>query len=360
MFGPGEGIDILYNGTASGDIAIQLLNSGFDVDQFRPYIGDDGRFYRDHYNEETGELEAILTNTQAALRKEDWFVLEEELMEAAKPPLNFVSSVVSKGLEKKLPGGWGTMFMQWERMTNISPAKIGMDPVGQAESDRPLFDLQNLPIPIIWKDFQFTARQLAAARKGQPLETTTGQLAARRVAELSEQLNLGTIAATPQFGGYPVYGLVNFPGRLTKVMTNPTANGWTPQVTAEEVMDMKQQSVASYHRGPWTLFVSQPWDTILDRDYSAAKETPNVLRDRIMKIRGITSIEVVDWLAGYEMVLVQNTQDVFRVINGMNLTTLQWPTHGGQLINFKVMMIMTPHPRADIYGNCGIVDGVAP
>lgn len=355
---PDVSMDFLFNGQGSGDVVSMLLNNNFDTDVFRPYLGDDGRTYINQV--QNGEDVAVpINNVQAVLRKDDWLLLDEQVMKAARPALQLVAAMRGIGLEFNVPGGWAKSFLQWERMTNISGAKISMDGIDQPQADRPLFDLNNLPLPLIHKEFQFTARQLAASRQGSsPLDTTTGELAGERVAEMAEQLALGTISATPSYGGYPVYGLCNFPGRLTKTMTLPTANGWTPSLLVEEVIAMRQQSVANWNRGPFDLYVSLPWDNYMDQDYSAAKGE-NTVRARLNNITGIQRIITLDWLAGYEMILVQRKPTTARLVIGMELTTIQWPSHGNMQQNFKVMMICVPQLRNDIYGNCGIVHGVS-
>ena len=42
---------------------------------------------------------------------------------------------------------------------------------------------------------------------------------------------------------------------------------------------------------------------------------------------------------------------------GADITTVQWESHGGMQINFKVMAIMVPQLRADFTGQTGIVHG---
>ncbi len=121
---------------------------------------------------------------------------------------------------------------------------------------------------------------------------------------------------------------------------------------------MRQQSTNAYHWGPWRLYNSPGWDTYLDKDYSASKGD-NTLRDRLLKIRGISSIETVDYLSDYQLVLVQQTSDVCRIVIGMDITTLQWESHGGMQLNFKVMAIMVPQMRSDVNDRTGIVHGTA-
>ena len=57
------------------------------------------------------------------------------------------------------------------------------------------------------------------------------------------------------------------------------------------------------------------------------------------------------------MVLVQMTSDVIRAVVGMEFQTLQWPTEGGMLLNFKVMGIIVPQVRVDINHRTGLVHG---
>ena len=94
----------------------------------------------------------------------------------------------------------------------------------------------------------------------------------------------------------------------------------------------------------------------MDDDYSSAKGD-NTLRERIAKIDNITSVDTLDTLTGYQMLLIQQTSDVIREVVGMDMTTLQWMSHGGLQFNFKVMAIMVPQLRADQNGNTGIVHG---
>jgi hypothetical protein len=240
---------------------------------------------------------------------------------------------------------------------DITPATISMNPSRRSENDRPVFDLQNLPLPVIHKDFDINYRELAVSRNGTtPLDTTMAELAGVKVAEEAEKLVLG-ITDSYSFGGGTVYGYLNYPGRLTKVMTAPTAGGWSPSLTLLEVMQMKAQSVASKRYGPWKLYTSPDWDLYLDGDYSAATPTAATLRERLLKVSGISGIETLDYLTGFTMIMVQQTSDVVRLVIGMEVTTLQWQTNGGMDLHYKVMCIMVPQFRTDINGSTGVVVG---
>jgi hypothetical protein len=324
----------------------------------RPWVGKDGRHYV--ARNQGGKMVAVpLMNANATLRKDEWKILDEAVVMAAKERLRIVADLRSAGLTFTIPNGMGKTVLETETMSDITGASISMDPVREIEGDRPQFELTNLPLPVIHKDFYYSARQVATSRNsGAGLDVTTAQLAARRVAEEAEKLCIGTITS-PTYGGGTVYGLINHPNVITSVdVTAPTDTGWTPAIMVAEVLAMRQASEDKYHYGPWRLNNSPSWYQYLDDDYSASKGD-NTLRMRLQAIKGIQSVDTLDHLTGYKLVLVQQTSDVIRLVMGMDITTVQWETHGGMRLNFKVMAIMVPQVRADYNGNTGIVYGNA-
>lgn len=349
-------MDFILNGQATGDVATTLMMNNFDVNALRPWIGKDNRTYVAVQNA-AGKLVAQPTaNATATLRKDDWIVLDQAIVKAAKERLKAVADLRSAGLTFNIPNGMAKTVLQTETQSDITPAIISMDGMRESETDRPVFELNNLPLPIIHKDFSFSARQVMTSRDGgSPLDTTTAELAGRRVAEEAEKLLLGT-ASSYAYGGGTIYGYTNFPSRLTKVMTAPT--GSNGSVTISEILGMRQQSQDAFHYGPWRLYCSPNWDQYLDTDYSTAKGD-NTLRQRIENINGITSVSTLDYLSGFTMILVQQTSDVVREVTGMDVTTVQWQSQGGMMLHYKVMAIMVPQLRADQNGNTGIVHGTA-
>lgn len=347
--------DFVYNGSAVGDVATRLLSSGFNVNCLRPYIGKDGKTYITT-NKEGQNVAMPIQNTAASLRKDDWKLLDDAIIKAAKPRLRFVGDLRAAGLTYSIPNGMGKTVLETENVGDIGDASISMDGIRQGANDRPIFDLVNLPLPIIHKDFSFSARQIAASRNGgSPLDTTTAELAARKVAEQAEKLALG-VASSYTYGGGTIYGLTNYTNRITRTITSPTASAWTPATHLDDVLNMRQDSQNAYHYGPWVLYYSTAWDRYLDDDYST-QYPGETLRTRIKKIDGITDVRTLDYLTGYDVVLVQMTSDVIREVIGMDITTVQWETQGGMLINFKVMAIMVPQLRTDQNLNTGIVHG---
>jgi hypothetical protein len=335
-----------------------------------------------------------VTNAIATLRKMDWIQLDEAIIKAAKPRLRAFGDLRSSGLSYVIPNGMGKTSLEYQTQSDITLASIGMDGLTRSPSDRPTFDLRSLPLPIIHKDFSFSARQVMASRNNghMPIDTTTAELAARRVAEAVEQLLLGTYG-TYQYGGGNVYGYTNFPQRGTFQMINPTSasgittvnhssGSYVPIDTVVDVLNMRLQSQMMFHYGPWMLYNSPAWDVYLDSDMNPPYAT-KTLRQRLKEIDGILDVRTLDYLgtqstlgsqaSGYsagsylsptaagtfQMLLVQMTSDVARAVVGMDVTTVQWETMGGMQLNFKVMCILVPQLRYDQNNNTGIIHGIA-
>jgi uncharacterized linocin/CFP29 family protein len=350
-------MDFILNGQANGNVAQVLMNSGFDANCLRPWIGEDGRSYTTVI--QNGKPVAVPVTNTATLRKDEWKLLDEAVISAAKPRLRAVADLRSAGLVYNIPNGMGKTILESENVGDITEAVVSMDGLRESAADRPTFGLVGLPLPIISKDFHFSARQVAASRNGgSPLDTTTAALAGRRVAEEAEKLLLGLSTQADQFkfGGYTIYGYTDFSDRLLKTLTDPTDSTWTGATLVTEVLEMKAQSQAAYHYGPWMLYCAPSWDEYLDADYSTAKGD-NTLRDRLKRIEGIQDVRTLDYLTGTTLLLVQMSTDVVREVIGMDINTVQWESKGGLQVNFKVMAIMVPQIRSDANGNCGIVHG---
>ena len=167
---------------------------------------------------------------------------------------------------------------------------------------------------------------------------------ARQVADETERLLLGTSVVADQysFGGGKIYGMTDHPDRLLKTMTNPTESGWTPKTFLTEVQAMIEQARLAFHYGPLTLYVAGVWSQYLGQDY--VDDYPKTLRSRVMELEEIDEIQVLDYLnnTNYDVVLVQKTSDVGRLVIGMDITTVMWDTMGGLQKNFKIMSIIVP------------------
>ena len=379
--------------SSGGNVARLLLENDLDVGVMRPYVstrvrnqwGQAATYVTRNrcvgWDQKTrlpiirAQKIPTFNDTNATLRFLDWIQLDEAIIRAAKPRMRASKDLRETGLVYMLPNGIAKTVMQFQQQSDISGATISMDGLRQAESDRPVFSLVNFPIPVIHKDFQFPLRQVLASRTGySPLDTTTAELAGRRVAEQVEQLTLGCSAFTPvtspnnnapgllqgvssyTWDGATIQGYMNFGSRITYTISQPTVAGWVPQNTIDDILQMKKASQTAFHFGPWMLYGGLYWDPYFDEDY---KPTYNdmTLRQRLREIDGIMDCRTVDYIPDQSLIMVQMTTDVVRMVIGMDITTVQWESHGGWQLNFKVICCMVPQLRTDFYSNTGIVHG---
>jgi uncharacterized linocin/CFP29 family protein len=344
--------DFILNGVANGNTATQLLlNSGGDVNVLRPFIGKDGRSYINHMRPD-GTPEAIVTNAGATLRDDEWKYIDDQVVKAFRTRLKLVNWFRSAGLARQLPGGVGRTLYQYERQSDISAARVNMDALAPGDSDRPVYDLVSLPMPIVSKEITMNWRQILESRNGNtPLDTSMMELAAAKVAEELERLHLGTFG-TYVFGGATLYGLTNHPNRNTGSIT-ALDGSWTPTKAYNDVLNMINTAYGDKKYGPFKLWYSTGYLPYMMQQFSLYDSTP--LQTAISRIPQISSVEICDYLTGNQLLLVEENPASVQTIVGMDVTTVQWQEQGGLLEKFRVMAMMVPLVKLDIANNCGIV-----
>jgi len=347
-------------GQCEGPVAHALMGGKMNLRNWRPWLGDDGRSYMDRLVVHEGKkrVVGVPTTHAATLRYDEWKHFDTELLDTAKAELQVFGDLEAAGL---VYGGFNAMassVLMYQDIGEINAATVSMDGLREHESDRPEYSTKYLPLPIIHKDWHLPMREIEMSRTlGQPLDTTIGELAAQEVSETAEKLTLGTYG-TYTFGGGTIYGYTNFTSALTKTITSPATAAWVPKTTVDEIIAMKAQAIAAYHRGPYFCYMGTGWDSYLDVDYSDAKGGDTfTLRQRIAAIDGIDAPKTVDHLTGYTIVLVEKRKRTVRAIVGQKPTTIQWESNGGWRVNFKTVAILIPQLRADQNGNTGIVVG---
>lgn len=351
-------MDFILNGAANGTISQKLLATNGDLSILRPWVGNDGKSYiavRDGIDD-NGQVKyrAQVINSGATLRKNEWQRIDEAVVKAAKKRVKLISDFQASGLTFSFANAWGTSVLQYERQSDISPARISMDGLTPGDNDRPTYDIVNLPLPVISKEVTMNSRAIAISRNGNtPLDTSMLELAAQQVAISAEQLVLGT-ASSYTFGGGVVYGLTNFPNRITGAFLNPSVSGWTPAMLYNSVIQMMKASTDAFHYGPWRLYYSTGLMTTMLRQFSD-QYAGGSLQGMIEALPNITSVSMLDYLTGNQLLLVHQDANTARVVIGMDITTVQWQENGGLTEKFRVMGMMVPQMKTDQAGNCGIV-----
>lgn len=315
----------------------------------------------------------FLTANTTSLRKEAYIELDKKVQMAARQRLKAWEDLAAASPY----GGFNAMSkmtLEYEAMSDPGEAIVDMDALGDGRQDYPLFDLRSLPLPITHSDFSYSQRLLdVSAGSGTPLDGASAEAASRRVAEAVEKTLIGTqtgISYGYQSTGRTahnstikstVYGYTNFPYRNTKTnFTAPTGGGWDPDDTVNEVLAAISQLYDDKHYGPFVIYHSTDWSQYMNRTYSYAggNNQGQTLRDVLLRIEDVQDVRRLDFLTStFTLLIVQMTSEVCQAVNGLGLTTVQWPTVGGLQQNWKVMVIWVPLLRADYSGNCGILHG---
>lgn len=348
----------LLNGVANGTIAQRLLATDGDVGVLRPYVGPNGQSMVTVFagNDDNGEptyKEIPLHNAGATLRKNEWEQIDEMVAKVAKPRLQLVNSLRASGLSVNLRNGWGKSVFQYERQSDISDARVSMDGLTPGDNDRPVYDLVNLPLPIISKKVTMNSRAIAISRNGNtPLDLSNLELAAYKIAQMAEKFVLGT-SSSYTYAGATAYGLMNHPNRLTGNFLNPTVSGWTPEMLYNSVIGMMVQSTNAYHFGPWKLYYSTGLMKYMMQRFSTYDF--RALINVIKELPNIQDVQMLDHMSGNELLLVEQSSQTVRVINGMDLTTVQWSTPDGLEEAFMLMAMIVPQVKYDQNGNTGLV-----
>jgi uncharacterized linocin/CFP29 family protein len=314
----------------SGSVASRLLASNFNVNSLR---------------------------TQDVLRLREWIQFDQAVIMVARQRLVAVGDLFAAGLTYSVPNALGIMQVQWERFSDITGADVSMNGLSVGGNDRFELDLKSIPLPIVHKDFQVSIRQLEAYRNlGQPIDTTQAQLASRIVSEKIESILFS--GTTVGSASNTIQGYTNFSDRITGSVTTAS---WATQATSvttagtivTDILAMIAAAAAKNMFGPFMLYVPVATFTAFGNDFKA--NSALTILQRIKEIPGIIDVKPTANLTTSNVILVQMTSDVVDIIDGIQPTTVQWDSHGGMQVNFKVMAILVPRLKSDKTAQCGIV-----
>lgn len=359
-----KNVDIILNGQGTGEVAsVFMANGRLDPGAMRPFIGEDGKPYISVFKGgDPTKLENYSSQlvTNATLRRDEWKRLDDAVLGIAETRLNGVNDVVSKGLTYDLGNGMGTTVLEWHDVGDALEAELTMDGVQRAKNDRPNFQHNYLPLPIIHAEYEINARALAASRTmGNPLDTTMAERASRKVSDKLEGMFFTDTSYSygekDTRARNTIYSYVNHPDRnQVSIGTNWDASAATGATIVAQVLALKQTAINNLHYGPWVMYIPTGYETVIDADYDAS--TPGTtIRERILKINNINQITVVDKLPANNVLLIQMTSDVVRLVRGMGIQNVMWSTEGNMVNKYKVMTIQVPQIRSDQNGKSGIV-----
>ncbi len=390
--------DYVLDGVPHGDVASQMAECNYDSGLFRPYIDKNGNRCVDvavgnQYDAKLGRnipryekmtingakrrgYNSEVMNATTILRKDEWLAMDRVVLKATRQRLRAWSDLAASNTFTL--DGMSKETLEHETMDDPGEAQVSMSTAAELRTDRPRFQLEGLPLPFTMSAFWFDERQLAISRRGgQSLSTSMAEISGRRVGESIEKITIGIttgITFNPEGVSYgrasTVYGYITHPARNTKTdLTTPTGSNST--TTIAELLEMRETLYADGFFGPFVIYNGTDWDQFLDRDHvflatSGAAAPLSTLRRRVTEIDDIRAVRRLDFLTPantggtFDLIMISlGNPTVARAVIGMPLRTVQWASHGGARLNFKVMTIMVPQVRADFNGNSGINHGSA-
>ncbi len=350
-------IDMIGKGKSQGEVSQMLASSRLDPGAMRPFIGEDGKPYisvfsgGDPTKPESYRTELV---NNASLRRDEWIALDEAVAKVAETRLRGIADLAQRGLVYNLGNAMGTTVLESHEVSDALAAELSMDGITRGQNDAVAYSTTYLPIPIIHVDYEINARVLAASRSlGNGIDTTLAERSARKVAEHLEKMLFTN--ETYSFGGGNIYSYINYPSRnKVTIGANWDCSTVDGEQIVKDVLEMKQASIDNYHYGPWVLYIPTGYETLMDEDYDST--TPGTTtRERILKISGVEDVKVIDTLTANNVLLVQMTSDVVRLVRGMGIQNVEWAQEGNMITKYKVMTIQVPQIRSDYNGKCGVI-----
>jgi uncharacterized linocin/CFP29 family protein len=291
-------------------------------------------------------INALRTNT--LLRKDEWELLDNRVIEIAANTLNGIADLRAMGLTVPL-GGLGVLVSQYETVSDMTDASVNMAAEVDDEEDRLNYAMVGVPVPIISKSFRIDIRSLAASRQhGSGLDTAHVDTATRKVAEkLEEILFIGNgLVQRSQ----AIYGYTTHPNRNT---VSGGADWGTATNIYPNVLAMIAALVADNMYGPYKLYLNG--DQYMQTMAMTANTAVPILRTiEQLPDMGPGSVKQSNYVPAGQGVLVAMRRDVVDLAIGQDILPVEWDTKGGLVTRWKILAAMIPRVKADAAGHSGI------
>lgn len=325
---------------------------------FRKYMGSSGRWATERFSEAMRmgrEMDASCLRTLDTLQRDEWIQFDAAVVEEGAIRLRGVADLIARGLTTPIANSLGTTLFGYEKISDMEDAEVSLDGMAETENDRVEFDPAFIPVTITHKDFWINLRTLSASRKrGESLDTTQARVASRKV---NEKIEYMLFNGGPTFAGNHIYGYTTHPDRNT-INFESTGDSWdNPSKTGEQILADVLSMIAALEAdqffGPYGLYIPSGFSGALEKDFKSGSDKS--VRTRLLEVDRLESIVIADQMPADEAVMVQLTSDVVTLGQGERLQVVQWDTHGGFKVNFKVFAIEVPLIRSTSEGRSGVV-----
>ncbi len=290
----------------------------------------------------------------ALLRKYEWEEIDRAVVDVTRQQLVAANDFRRLGLIRTL-GGIGTTISTYEQLGDMSDAEISMEGITRGELGQVDYNPQSVPVPIIHKDFQISARHLAASRRlGDGLDVTNSQVAARRVRDKTESIIFnGT--GKGQLAGYKIAGFRTKTERMQKTVSECGGGDWGTEGNPYKTIvgGIGFLAEAGFY-GSYGVYIAraQYTESLHRLTDGSSKSELVAMQEGIPNISFFTP---ADALAAGEIIIWQLTGDVADLALAQDIATIQWDSQGGMLTDFRVMTVLVPRIKHDANGACGVL-----
>jgi len=294
-----------------------------------------------------------LRNNNSLLTKDEWIQLDNTIVDVARIRLRAVGDLQSRGYQMTMDG-MSNPILQWQTMSRTQGVDVSMDPRVIGNNSAVNFGLEQLPLPVIHTDYSIPWRQLQISRSGgAPLDTTIAAQKTQDVSEKVEDILVNGLDGYT-YGGATIYGYMDTPNSAAVSLTAWYAASDGTGIVSD-LLKMKQALIDKKKYGPYLVYIPTAAETIFDGDYRSGYS--QTTRARVDQIQEIEEVRVLDTLDSDKVIMVQLSPGNVEIINGLQMTNINWDTKGGQELNFKIMTIMIPRFLSDQDGNLGVAIG---
>ena len=285
------------------------------------------------------------------LLRREWEALDAAVIRAYRIRTNAVADLRAAGLTSTTT--LAEMLSTWRVASERTRPDVTMDGRTRVQQDRTERRTYSVPIPIISTAYQFSMRELLAARAvGGDLEMIEAEEAAQALAEEQERILFdGNSDVVVQ--GEKIYGYTNHGDRKTDTASNFGGGDFGTEHNGYKTTLGVLEDMASWrYYGPFMVYIHPTqYNELLTihTDGTGDKEL-----DRILRLPQIIDVKVNDILSAGEVVFVQMDRSVVDLRIAMDLQNRQWDNPDGSAVFFKTMVAMVPRLKPNYSGNLGV------
>lgn len=304
--------------------------------------------YRPRFRDNAGPNDLA---TNSILLRREWEALDAAVIRAFRIRTGGIADLRGAGLTSNTT--LAEMLNSFRVASERARPNVTMDGRTRIDQDRTERRTYSVPIPIISTGYQFSMRELMAARAvGSELETVEAEEAAQSLSEETERILFdGNSNVVVQ--GEKIYGYTNHPDRKTDTAGNFGGGDFgTEHNGYKTVLGVLEAMALWRYYGPFMVYIyPTQYNQLLTihTDGTGDKEL-----DRILRLPQIIDVKVNDTLSAGEVVFVQMDRSVVDLRIAMDLTNVQWDNPDGSAVFFKAMLAMVPRLKPNYDTNLGV------